>query len=61
MRTSCTSNGPAPCSVRLRDAACSDAGALPSATDGWSFEMVAQKAGSVLGGTWGSKLAGRKV
>lgn len=33
--------------------ACSDASVLPSATVGWSFEMVAQKAGGVLDGTWG--------
>lgn len=31
----------------------SDASVLPSATVGWSFEMVAQKAGGVLDGTWG--------
>lgn len=60
LRTWCTSNWSAPCSVRLRDAARSDADVLPSATDGWSFEMVARKAGSVLGGRWGSKLGGRK-
>jgi hypothetical protein len=38
---------PAPCGVMLRSAACSDAGLSPSATVGWSFEMVAQEAASV--------------
>lgn len=43
------------CSVRLRDAACSDAGLLPPATVGHGFEMVAQKAASVLCGRCGWK------
>lgn len=50
-----TPNCPSSCSVMLRDAASSDAGVLQSATAGWSFEMVAQKAGSVLCGTWVGK------
>lgn len=60
MRTWCASNCPAPCSVMLRDAACCGAGVPPSATDGWSFEMVAQKAGSVLDGTWGKQRGCRR-